>query len=71
MRTREEHLQWCKDQAMEYWRAGALMSAVVSMASHLQEHPETKAHDLLALLGGMRAANHDREAVKQWIEGFR
>lgn len=41
--TRAEHLQWCKDNAMEYVAMGDFQSAVASMLSDLGKHEETKA----------------------------
>ena len=73
MRTRDEHLQWCKDRALEYWRAGDLVSAVVSMASDMNKHEHTKFNpsNVLIMLGAGYARDCDSEAVKRWIEGFR
>ena len=71
MTTRDEHLQWCKDRALEFWRAGALMTAVVSMGSNLSKHEETKPSPFLIMAGGRCAINDDREGVKRWIDGFR
>jgi hypothetical protein len=39
--TREEHLQWCKDRALEYANAGDNQSALASMLSDLGKHAET------------------------------
>jgi len=72
MRSREEHLQWCKDRALEYWRAGDLVSATASMASDLDKHPETKNDNpYLVALAMSYVINEDYAGVKRWIEGFR
>ena len=42
--NRAEHLQWCKDRAMEYCRQGDVTNAYASMASDLSKHPETEGH---------------------------
>ena len=68
---REEHLQWCKDRAMEYFNRGDYVNAVTSMLSDLSKHPETKCNDGLGVLGIMYVANGDREGVRRFIEGFR
>ena len=47
--TREEHLQWCKDRALEYVDAGDLNNALVSMLSDLGKHPETAGHSAMEL----------------------
>jgi hypothetical protein len=73
MRTREEHLQWCKERALEYWNDGCLVDAVVSMTSDLDKHEETKlaAAPYLLMTGALYATNGDSIGVKRWIEGFR
>jgi hypothetical protein len=71
MKTREEHLAWCKERALEYWREGDLMNAVTSMGSDLDKHPETKCNPGLAVLGMMYIKDNDYDGVKRWIEGFR
>ena len=72
-KTREEHLQWCKDRAMEHWRAGELEEACVSMIRDLDDHPETKGthNDFILSLGVIYVTNHDHEGMRRWIEGFR
>ncbi len=42
--TRSEHLQWCKDRALEYVNNGDLTTAYASMASNLNKHKETEMH---------------------------
>jgi hypothetical protein len=71
MRTREEHVQWCKDQAMAYVRSGDLLEAVTSMACDMGKHPETECNVHLLMLGTMYAEQYDREGVIRWINGFR
>lgn len=73
--TREEHMQWCKDRAMEYVNRGQLLEAVTSMMSDLDKHPETKtgATGALAMLGMFacqQAQSGDREGVVRYITGF-
>jgi hypothetical protein len=73
MKTRSEHLEWCKNRAYRYWREGDLANAVVSMMSDLDKHEATRSQSVpyLMVLGGMYASEHDHEAVRKWIEGFR
>lgn len=71
MRTREEHLVWCKERALEYLNRGDLQNAVTSMGSDLQKHPALECPPHLLMLGGIRAMNFDTEGVRKWIEGFR
>jgi hypothetical protein len=70
-RTRSEHLEWCKNRAYRYWREGNLAEAVMSMGSDLNKHEATRCSPYLLILGSMYASDHDREAVRKWIEGFR
>jgi hypothetical protein len=70
-RTRDEHLEWCKNNAYRYLREGNLVEAVTSMGSDMSKHPETGCNSYLLLLGGMYATEGNREAVRRWIEGFR
>lgn len=72
MRSRDEHLQWAKDRALEYWRAGDLENACASMASDLNKHEETKNFNpYLLALGIIYVTNKDYEGMHRWITGFR
>lgn len=73
MRDREEHLAWCKERALEYWRMGDLENAVASMGSDLSKHEETKglANPYLMMIGMTHVVDKDQIAVHHWIEGFR
>lgn len=71
--TREEHLKWCKDRAMEYVRSGDLSAAVSSMLSDLRKHPETRdsgtgATAQLGLAYLMRGPTRDE--ITKYIQGF-
>lgn len=70
--TRDEHLQWCKDRALEYVDAGDLKNAVISMASDIQKHEETASHVGVALLITLFALGHLNTQVqmRHYIEGF-
>lgn len=73
MQTRDEHLQWCKDRAMEYVKRGELLGAITSMMSDMEKHPETKLKPALTQLGmfaAMQAQKGDRDAVERFILGF-
>jgi hypothetical protein len=74
MRTRDEHLQFCKDRAMEYVKVGKLVEAVTSMMSDLSKHPEFastgQALTGLGLYAAMQAQMGDRSAVVRYIQGF-
>ena len=73
--TREQHLQWCKDRAMEYVKTGDLVEAVISMMSDLNKHEETRptpggALSALGLMAAMQAQSGDRNGVVRYITGF-
>jgi hypothetical protein len=71
--TREEHLAWCKERALEYVNAGDITNAVASMASDLGKHPETRDHSgiMLGLMLQMSGNLRDPQEARRWIEGFR
>jgi hypothetical protein len=71
MRTRDEHLEWCKERARAYLDRGELLDAVTSMGSDLDQHPELGCNVYIGLVGALHAKEGDREAVRRWIEGFR
>jgi hypothetical protein len=71
MRSRTEHLDWCKQRALELLENGDLADAIASMANDLEKHPETKlSNPFLTLLAMQHVVNADREAVRRWITGF-
>ena len=73
MQTREEHMQWCKDRAMDYVRRGDLLEGVTSMMSDMEKHPDTKLKPALSALGihaAMAATQGDRDMVERFILGF-
>ena len=70
--TRQEHLQWCKNRALEYVDAGDLTNALASMGSDLNKHPETRNHagiqlGMMLMIGGQLSTADD---VRKFIEGF-
>jgi Tfp pilus assembly protein PilF len=72
MTTREEHLEWCKQRALQYLDRGEVEHAVTSMLSDIAKHPETKlANEYLAMLGMMTIRDNDAEAARRYILGFR
>jgi hypothetical protein len=73
MRTREEHLEWCKERAREYLDRGELGDAVASMGSDLSKHSETNtaANGYLMMAVMLNVVDGDAAAVRRWVEGFR
>lgn len=71
--TRQEHIAWCKQRALEYLERGELANAFASMLSDLTKHDETKDH-----IGGKLGAGlmfvpgwiTNPSEVRKWIDGF-
>jgi hypothetical protein len=70
--TRSEHMQWCKDRALEYIHNEGITNGISSMMSDLRKHPETENHagiqlGLMMLMGGHLNTTHEAE---KFINGF-
>ena len=70
MRTRADHLKWCKERAHEYLAKGEVRDAVASMMSDLTKHPELGCSGILGMLGIQAAASGDIETARRYIDGF-
>jgi len=74
MKTRAEHLAWCKQRALEYVDRGDLGQAFTSLASDLGKEPCTlDAQAVCARLGmGMLicGALNTPERMRDFINGF-
>lgn len=73
--TRDEHMKWCKNRALEeleFYRRTAPWQGAISMMSDLKKHPETKNHAGIKLTGTLLIAGllKSYEQVKKHIEGF-
>ena len=69
--TRSEHLQWCKERALEYVEQGQLADAITSFASDYGKHEECgEINPHLMSAGIMSAMNNDSAGVRRFIEGF-
>jgi hypothetical protein len=70
--TREEHLAWAKERALEYVVQGDTTMAIASMTSDLLKHDELRRElDPLDLAAGAEAAlSDDPELVRRWIAAF-
>lgn len=71
--TREEHLRRCKRHALAYLRRCRYASAVTSMLTNIQQHPETKFNDISMFqeMGFHFAEQCDYDGTRRFIEGFR
>ena len=72
-RTREEHLAFCKRQALAYLDRGDIMNAITSMLSDLDKHEETAlaSENPLTMLGMLEIQKQDMTSARRFIEGFR
>ena len=70
--TRSEHLEWCKERALEYVDANDLSQAYTSMASDLGKHPETANHAAIQLGMMLLMAGHldTPEKMRKFIVEF-
>lgn len=72
--NRAEHLQWCKDRALEYADQGDTSNAMASLGSDLGKHPETASSvsvvkELMFPLAMMGEFEKPGE-LRKFIEGF-
>jgi len=70
--TRQEHLEWCKERALELCRKGDVLNAFQSLSSDLRKHEETKDHcaiqlGMSLLIGGYLST---KEEMIDFINGF-
>ena len=70
--NRQEHLEWCKQRAIEYVEACETENAFVSFQSDMRKHKETENHSSLELMtqmffGGMLSSPAQ---MRKFIEGF-
>lgn len=70
--TREEHLQWCKNRALEYVDANDLNNALTSMLSDLSKHSETRDHPAMQLSIMLKMNGHldTPYEMQEFINGF-
>lgn len=70
--TRKEHLQWCKDRALEFVDAGDLQQAFASFLSDMKKHSETADHIGLEMMFRLKVvgALDTAEELRNHIEGF-
>ena len=72
MKTREEHLEWCKQRALEYCDRGDTINAITSMFSDLGKHPGTANHIGIQLGLMLHAVGNstNKAAVLRHINGY-
>ncbi len=70
MKTREEHLAWCKQRALEYVDSGDMANAFASMLSDLGKHPDTFSSVNIMSLGLSAVTSGSAHEMRKFIEGF-
>ena len=72
MENRTEHLQWCKDRALQYVKQNDLKQAYASFQSDMKKHPETANHIALQMGTMMLVSGQlsSEEQMGEWITGF-
>jgi hypothetical protein len=69
--NRSEHLQWCKNRALEYVDAGDNQQAMSSMISDLRKHEGTANSVHIALpLGMIAVMSGSADEMRSFINGF-
>jgi predicted YcjX-like family ATPase len=75
--TRDEHLKWCKQRALEYLQPGQYFSlddAMASMASDLGKHEETRRdhQSTIGLMFSLHSAGQlsTADKMREFINGF-
>lgn len=71
--NRQEHLQWCKDRAIEILEESAdVTGAYTSFASDMRKHDDTKDHGALELGVMLMMGGHNQTVpeMQKFIEGF-
>jgi len=72
MRTREEHIEFCKMRAREYLDRGQIKEGVTSMMSDLNKHEDTRsAGKSMAMLGMLCMMQNDMAGARRFVDGFR
>lgn len=71
MKTRKEHLDWCKQRALEYCNMHDMENAFISFMSDLAKHKATAGHPAirLGMLLQMKGYLQTIGAMQEFIEG--
>lgn len=68
--TREEHVAWCRQRALEYLNRGDVKNAVASMMSDINKHPDCGVPDMIHMFGMMAVNKNSVYDARRYIEGF-
>ena len=68
--NRAEHLQWCKNRALQYLDNNAMPAAFASFVSDMGKHPDTPIMMPLLVIGQSFCMTGSLVDMRKWIEGF-
>jgi hypothetical protein len=72
MTTREQHIAWAKERALEHVDRGDLADAVAALIIDLGKHEETRDIEIGVLRDALTVGqSSDAARVRRWIEEFR
>lgn len=72
MKTRTDHIQWCKDRALELLNTGSIQDAFASMIADMHKHIKTESHVGIKLGTGLFFGGflNTTKEMERWINGF-
>lgn len=70
--NRKDHLQWCKDRAIDELEHGGIKEAVASMVSDMGKHEELRDHLGLEQMMTLMICGYNGTVneMRKFIEGF-
>ncbi len=68
--TREQYVQWSRENALALLRDGRLREAVASMMMDMQKHPDCGVPCEINAIGILAAAAGDVAVARAYIDGF-
>jgi hypothetical protein len=70
--NRTEHIEWCKERALEYIDRDDPRNAMASLISDMQKHEETMSHPGLEMMMQMHIGGllETPAQMRKFIEGF-
>ena len=71
MKSRRQHLAWCRGRALKYLDGGDVASAILTMNQDLTRHPQTKPSPARVSQALKIVRDDNADEARVWIEGFR
>lgn len=72
MTETQQHIDWCKQRALEYLCREELELALSSMISDMMKNEEAarRLDQFIMKAGQLHVQNSDMKGLRSWIEGF-